>query len=204
MTFLSLFSYFRAMNLFKQLFYLTLIFTLFTACNKADDIFDPIAQFEYEKPIIKSYVTSNYPNMVLNDTTGIWYEIVEPGIPDSYEYKVVDTINYYGQPVKALRMPTITVKYTGKLISDNSVFDSNTSSTGYTSKLEYLIPAWQLAFVPRGIGDLEFGGLTPHGLQKGSIIRFVTPSYYGYGTSQNAKIPANSPLYFEIEVLDIK
>ncbi len=201
---LSLFCYFRAMNFIKQLFCLTIIISLFTACTKESNVFDPIAQFESEKPIIKSYVNSNYPEMTLNDTTGIWFEIVDEGMPNSYEYKVVDTTNMYGQTVKALRMPTITVRYTGKLISDNSVFDSNTTTAGLTSKLNNLIGAWQLAFIPKDIGEFKFGGLTPSGLQIGSKIRIVTPSYYGYGASQQGKIPANSPLFFEIEVVNIK
>ncbi|WP_159633371.1 FKBP-type peptidyl-prolyl cis-trans isomerase [Sphingobacterium composti Ten et al. 2007 non Yoo et al. 2007] len=193
------------MNFLRPVYFLIISTFFFLSCAKEQEIFDPIAQFETEKPLIKSYANTNYPNMVYSsDTTGIWYEIVNPGTAGSYEYKVVDTLNYYGQQVKALRIPTITVKYTGKLISDNTVFDSNQSTTGFTSKLNGLISAWQIAFVPQSIGSSSFGGLTSKGLQKGSIIRIVTPSYYAYGNSNNGKIPANSPLFFEIEVLDIK
>lgn len=195
------------MNFLRPVYYLILSSLFFLSCAKEEtfDSFDIIAQFETEKPQIKSYANTNYPNMLYSsDTTGIWYEIVDPGVENSYVYKVVDTLNYYGQSTKALRMPTVTVKYTGKLISDNSVFDSNQTETGMTSKLSGLISAWQIAFVPNSIGALSFGGLTAKGLQKGSIIRIVTPSYYAYGNSNVGKIPTNSPLFFEIEVLDIK
>lgn len=193
------------MNLVRPLFFLTILSFLFVSCAKEEAMFDPIAQFELEKPEIKAYANANYPDMEYSsDTTGIWYEVVNSGTPDSYEYKVVDTINYYGQAVKALRMPTITVKYVGKLIKDNSIFDSNQTEAGYTSKLNDLISAWQIAFVPKSVGTFSYGGLTAKGLQKGSKIRIVTPSYYAYGNRNSGKIPANSPLFFEIEVIDIK
>lgn len=192
------------MNFFRPILYLIIISFSFLSCAK-EEIFDPIAQFETEKPLIKSYANTNFPNMVYaGDETGMWYEVVNPGTDGSYIYKVVDTLNYYGQMVKALRMPAVTVKYTGKLISDNSTFDSNQTDAGFTSKLSGLISAWQIAFIPKSIGSSEFGGLTSTGLQKGSKIRIVTPSYYAYGNRDMGKIPPNSPLFFEIEVIDIK
>lgn len=187
------------------------IFTFFSAlfilssCSKDDSvIFDPEAQFQSEKPIIENYVKANYPSMQYSsDTTGMWFEVIEPGIAGSYEYKLVDTIigNTQG---KIVRPPQITVRYTGKLLTSSIPFDSNTSEAGFTSKLNELIAAWQIAFQPKSIGSSSIGGLTPKGLQKGSKIRFVTPSYYAYGSRALGSIPANSPLYFEIEVLDIK
>ncbi|MCA5003876.1 FKBP-type peptidyl-prolyl cis-trans isomerase [Sphingobacterium bovistauri] len=193
------------MNLLRPIYYLIISSIFFLSCAKDEVLFDPIAQFDLEQPQIKTYANTNYPNMIYSgDTTGIWYEIVNPGTPDSYEYKVVDTINYYGQAVKTLRMPTITVKYVGKLITDNSIFDSNQTEAGFISNLGGLISAWQIAFVPKSVGAISFGGLTTKGLQKGSKIRIVTPSYYAYGNRAAGKIPANSPLFFEIEVINIK
>jgi len=179
---------------------------VFVSCNKDNGpTFDPSAQFELEKPIIKNYVTANYPNMVYSsDTTGMWFEVLEPGVTDSYKYVVVDTIDAYGVSRKMVRPPEITVRYTGKLISNNTVFDSNNTTEGFKSKLDRVIPAWQIAFQPKSIGEYKIGGLLPKGLQVGSKIRFVTPSYFAYGNRDLGKIPANSPLYFEIEVLSIK
>jgi len=193
------------MNFLKPIFYLTILSFLFLSCAK-EEMFDPIDQFETEKPLIKSYANTNYPEMVYsNDETGIWYELLEQGEEDSYEYKTQDVINNYGQTVKAIKMPTITIRYTGKLISNNSVFDSNIDKQEpLVSKLDDLIPAWYFTFIPKSIGSSQFGGLTPNGLQKGSVIRIITPSYYGYGNRNMGTIPPNSPLFFEIEVLDIK
>lgn len=194
------------MNFLRPIFYLTILSFAFLSCAKEEEMFDPIAQFEAEKPLIKSYANTNYQQMVYsNDETGIWYELVESGEENSYEYKTEDVINNYGQTVKAIKMPTITVRYTGKLISNNTVFDSNTDKQEpLVSKLNELIPAWYFSFIPQSIGASQFGGLTPKGLQRGSIIRIVTPSYYGYGNRNLGIIPANSPLFFEIEVIDIK
>jgi len=180
---------------------------MFTSCNKDNGpTFDPLAQFELEKPIIKNYVTANYPNMVYSsDTTGMWFEVLEPGVTNSYKYVIVDTTDRFGTNIKAIRPPEITVRYTGKLVSNNSVFDSNTSDAGFKFKLDQVIAAWQIAFQPKSIGDQKILGLLPKGLQVGSKIRFVTPSGLGYGNRNDiGKIPANSPLYFEIEVLSIK
>lgn len=189
---------------FSLLTFVAAIFA-FASCSKDDTTYhDPEAQFQAEKPIIENYVKANYSGMQYSsDTTGIWFEVTEPGIANSYEYKVVDTV-YLGYQTKMVRPPQITVRYTGKLISNNTVFDSNTTDAGFTSKLNSLISAWQIAFQPKSIAEYSVGGLTPKGLQIGSKIRFVTPSYFAYGNSVTGSIPANSPLYFEIEVLDIK
>jgi FKBP-type peptidyl-prolyl cis-trans isomerase FkpA len=45
-------------------------------------------------------------------------------------------------------------------------------------------------------------GLTK--ITKGGKIRVYMPSYYGYGTQSRDKIPANSVLIFDIELVDIK
>ncbi|MGJ1409773.1 FKBP-type peptidyl-prolyl cis-trans isomerase [Sphingobacterium thalpophilum] len=45
---------------------------------------------------------------------------------------------------------------------------------------------------------------TEKGLQKGAKIHIMVPSRCGYGNRSNGKIPANSPLGFVIEVVDIK
>ena len=193
------------MNPLRPISYLTFLLLFFISCAK-DEVFDPIAQFELEQAQIKTYVDKYYPDMIYSsDTTGIWYELIESDTSTSYTYKIVDTINYYGQPVKGVRMPIISVKHTGKLISDNSTFASHIDkSDSLVSKLDKQIAAWYYAFVPKGIEKYKIGGLTTNGLQKGSKIRIITPSDFAYGNRPNGAIPANSPLFFEIEVLDIK
>ncbi|WP_164109316.1 MULTISPECIES: FKBP-type peptidyl-prolyl cis-trans isomerase [Sphingobacterium] len=177
---------------------------LISSCSKNEDTFDAATRFEEEKGIIATYAKSKYPNMnISSDTTGIWFEVINPGEEGSYEYKVIDTV-YNGYNTKMVRPADITVRYTGKLISNETVFDSNTSEAGMSGKTTDYISAWYYAFMPKSIGEHKIGGLTLKGLQKGSKIRIITPSYFAYGNSSVGTIPANSPLYFEIEVVSIK
>ncbi len=173
------------------------LFTLVAAgCIKDIEPFDFEAQLEIEKPIIAEYVAANLPDANYDERTSIWYEIVEAGDPDSYVYQLdVST----GLVVS----PTVSVNYTGKLLS-GEVFDSNNSLSGAEFNLGSLVTAWHSAFLPKMISGKETIGLTELGLKKGSVIRIVTPSYYAYQNNAYGVIPANSPLYFEIKVLNIK
>ncbi|MNF13026.1 FKBP-type peptidyl-prolyl cis-trans isomerase [compost metagenome] len=51
---------------------------------------------------------------------------------------------------------------------------------------------------------MKLGGLTEKGLQQGSKIHIMVPSRWAHGSLAMGKIPANSPLDFVIEVVDIK
>ncbi|MBN9299652.1 MAG: FKBP-type peptidyl-prolyl cis-trans isomerase [Filimonas sp.] len=93
-----------------------------------------------------------------------------------------------GQGVKPTASSKVFVTYKGTLLTDTQ-FDAQTdaSKTGWT--LGGLIPGWQVAL--------------PY-ISKGGSIRMVLPSYLGYGCYANGPIPANSPLYFEITLVDVQ
>ncbi len=76
----------------------------------------------------------------------------------------------------------INVKYTGRLLN-GEIFDSSPS---VEFPLGQLIPGWII-----GIQKIQRGGK----------IRLLIPSNYGYGTRAQSKIPANSVLDFDIELL---
>lgn len=88
--------------------------------------------------------------------------------------------------------PTLTsnvfVRYTGKFTNGN-VFDSqtNASLTGWT--LSGLIPGWQLG-IPL--------------ILKGGSIKLIIPSSLAYGCQGRGTIPANTILYFEIDLVDVQ
>jgi FKBP-type peptidyl-prolyl cis-trans isomerase len=82
----------------------------------------------------------------------------------------------------------VTVQYTGKLF-DGSIFDSNTTPAGVTFNLSGLIKGWQL-----GIPLVQKGG---------SIILYLPPSL-AYGCNAAGSIPGNTPLIFEINLLDVQ
>lgn len=84
---------------------------------------------------------------------------------------------------------TVTVHYKGYLFSDNSVFDE-TKDKPATFPLKRLIMGWQV-----GVPLCKIGGK----------IQIIIPSNLAYSIrTRAAKIPPNSVLVFEIEVVDAK
>ncbi|MCK3654929.1 peptidylprolyl isomerase [Pasteurellaceae bacterium Macca] len=84
---------------------------------------------------------------------------------------------------------TVKVHYKGTL-TDGTVFDSSLErGQPIEFQLNQLIPAWVEA-IPM--------------LKKGGKMEIVVPPALGYGDRQAGKIPANSTLVFEIELLDFK
>jgi len=182
-----------------------------SSCIKDGETYDPNAQYEIEKPIIEAYVAEHLPGAQYKDISGfrLYFQIIEPGELGSYRYKVDENSgNPLFVPAEAI------VSYEGRLVKTDAVFEDKEDQK-FLITLNSIIPAWQIAFLPDELrynedGDLldepiEFGGLTEEGLQPGSVIRIVTPSYWAYqNQSQGSAIPPNSPLYFEISVSEIK
>ncbi|OOH90263.1 peptidylprolyl isomerase [Pasteurellaceae bacterium 15-036681] len=84
---------------------------------------------------------------------------------------------------------TVKVHYKGTL-PDGTVFDSSYDrGEPIEFQLNQLIPAW-IEAIPM--------------LKKGGKMEIVLPPELGYGDRQAGKIPANSTLKFEIELLDFK
>jgi FKBP-type peptidyl-prolyl cis-trans isomerase FkpA len=83
----------------------------------------------------------------------------------------------------------IYITYTGKLLT-GATFDSqsNPSLTGW--QLNQLIEGWKI-------------GLPL--IQKGGHIRLLIPSAYAYGcTGAGTSIASNSPLFFDINLIDVQ
>lgn len=84
---------------------------------------------------------------------------------------------------------TVKVHYKGTL-TDGTVFDSSYErKEPIEFQLNQLIPGW-IEAIPM--------------LKKGGKMEIVLPPQLGYGDRQAGKIPANSTLVFEIELLDFK
>jgi len=84
---------------------------------------------------------------------------------------------------------TVTVHYKGSLFSEGTVFDQ-TKNKPATFPLKRLIRGWQV-----GVPLLKVGGK----------IKLIIPSDMAYSIrTRSAKIPPNSILVFEVEVLDAK
>lgn len=81
----------------------------------------------------------------------------------------------------------VLVNYKGYLL-DGSVFDESNGDPRQFN-LNGLITAWQIG-IPK--------------LSKGGKMTLFTPSYLAYGVSSRPGIPANSPLIFEIELINFQ
>lgn len=182
--------------------FFTLAITLLFACvslfscssdNMNLERFDPSAQLALEKETIRAFVAREYPN-AMEDSTGIWYEMLETADSASFEYK----FNQNGSQI----FPNVTINYRLQLLNGTEV-DSNQTPAGFTANLNGLIEAWKIAFFPRAVGNQNHLGLTTRGLQSGDTIRIITPSFYAYRNRNNPGLPANSPLIFEIKVRKI-
>jgi FKBP-type peptidyl-prolyl cis-trans isomerase FkpA len=83
----------------------------------------------------------------------------------------------------------VSVIYTGKLLNDN-IFDQSTGATAFYPVTGF-ISGWQI-------------GLPL--INKGGTIRLLIPSSLAYGCTDAAggAIPANSVLYFDVQVVDVQ
>jgi len=82
----------------------------------------------------------------------------------------------------------ITVNYQGYL-TDGTLFDASATGKPLSSPLYYLITGWQ-----EGLQLIGAGGK----------ITLFCPSALGYGSTAKTKIPANSVLLFNVELLKIE
>jgi len=81
----------------------------------------------------------------------------------------------------------VLVKYEGRLLANNSVFDSSNSAA---FPLNNLILGWQVGFSQ---------------LKKGETATLYIPSGLAYGTSgAGSDIPANANLIFDVELIDFR
>lgn len=150
---------------------------LFTACMKNDVDNTPRYQDPaLEKDSIDAFIAAKGYNMV---------ELKNSGVGTGLKYEILN----YGDTTDGLitnEKPMAKVKYTGTLLN-GQVFDS-AENANWDMRRTSLIQAFQFGLFSIG---------------KGGHIRLVTPSAYAYGSATQSKIPANSPLFFDIELLDV-
>lgn len=160
-----------------------ILFVVFMASCKKDE--DPYAGYtpEREAALIKEWKAAMKTEKVAFDstTTGIYYIIDTTKVGSGEFVKLGDNI---------------TVKYSGKFM-DGFEFDSSSKApTGTmtyihkTDPLTRMIPGWE-----EGIELLK----------KGESAVFLIPSALAYGEiGRKPIIPPNEPLFFILEVVDIK
>ncbi len=107
--------------------------------------------------------------------------------PSGLRY-VVTTVGAGTPPISS---SLLKVKYTGRLLSTQTIFDQSASTpVFFNTPLSGLIQGWQIAFAILG---------------KGTKATLYIPSGLAYGTaSPSPAIPPNSNLIFDVELIDFK
>ena len=151
---------------------------IFTSClDKANEEYEKQLE-EYNKQINDQFVKDTLIiKQYLTDHQLTAQKQKESGI-----YYI---INEPGDELHPNDYSVITVNYKGYL-TDGTVFYQTKEGEPYTSGLYSLIFGFRYGIPLIGTG--------------GKIVLFI-PSYYGYGSSVNGIIPANSVLIFEVELV---
>ena len=132
------------------------------------------SQFKKDDAVLQEYIKKN--NLSVQKTpSGIYYQVLKPGTGP-----------------KPTPGQTVSVNYNGTLLS-GKLFDSS-EKTG--KPIEF--PIGQGAVIPGWDEGIAL-------LNKGSKAILLIPSSLAYGTrGAGADIPADSPLRFEVELVDIQ
>lgn len=159
----------------------------FSGCLKTEEPITPEDNLKLELANVdKAQLEIDFK--IIDDSLTRW--ALTPGIlkePNGVRYEV----KTMGTGVKPSLSNKIRIKYSGRLLSTGTIFDSSPSTDFY---LYLLVTGFQTTMP-----------LIP----KGSVVTFYIPSGYGYGpydfkdNSGNVLIPKNSNLIFDVEFLNI-
>ncbi len=171
-----------------SLFALVLAAASITSCIDKEESAEAVYARDVEA--IEDYIQASSLTNVkeYNDPTYgiriIWQEVSGSGIP----VELGDTLR---------------VDYTGKLLNDN-VFDTSIESVArdnnlFSSNRDYSPLKFRI-----GLGYLIFGfeyGVAQ--MEQGDKATIFIPSGSGYGRNPNGEIPSNSPLIFEMDLVEV-
>ena len=104
------------------------------------------------------------------------------------ELVVEDLVEGESEPAVAVG-DTVTVHYTGALMSNGAVFDSSVGRGPFTTPLSGVIAGWQEGLI---------------GMKVGGQRRLLIPAEKAYGaTGSGSTIPPDSDLVFDVELIEI-
>lgn len=159
----------------RKLFLIFSLLAIVAGCADKNEELSDAAQLQKDIDIIDKWLVDNAIT-ALTDPSGLRYVIATQGTG------VKPTLNN-----------TVTVKYAGKFLRDgvspasSVVFDQATTAVSF--KLSGLIQGWQIGFQL---------------LPKGSKATLYIPSGLAYGKNGSGPIPANSNIFFEVELIDVR
>ena len=198
------------MNL-KNIYFLALLSLLFVACGGGggkDDKFDASAQALLDDAALIEYLQTHYLN---EEDGGIWtitnnetplMDMVKTQnvVENDISYKMYYLTKNEGVTVNPTRADSVLVTYTGILL-DSTVFDK--SSTYTWLQLTTVIDGWSYGLTNFKGGDKIINEDESFYYENyGEGFLFI-PSGLGYGNLSYTTIPENSPLIFQLNLLDV-
>lgn len=144
---------------FKSLIFVSFLILIISSCKKEE----VVNQLEADIKTIEQHLEENHIEATKHES-GLFYSILQDGGQDKPRYNSVVTVNYSGT------------------LLNGTAFDSGEF---FSSRLDYLIPGWQIGIPLIGSG--------------GRIMLYI-PSTLGYGNRQAGSIPPNSILIFDVSL----
>ena len=159
-------------------------------CQRNNGSWKNLSQKDLTLPVVNLFSHVDSLEQFRIDTQSIQQAISENKIDAKQDHNnIYYTIMKEGTGRQVSVNDTVTIFYKGYLLKDGSVFDE-TKDRPATFPLKRLIVGWQI-----GVPLTKVGGK----------IRIVIPSALAYSIrTRAAKIPPNSILVFEIEVVDAR
>lgn len=166
-----------------RIFLLLSVFIIaFASCKKDKKDTEAVDYSERDQELILDYLAKENIDAQVDKESGVFY--------------VIDRL---GDGIAVEANDSVYVQYIGKVLSRNSdtdepelaekPFDFSTQDQGArVFKLSNLIEGWKVG-IPK--------------IKKGGKIHLYIPSGKGYGNNYQSGIPANSVLYFDIDLDDV-
>ncbi|MCH7413253.1 FKBP-type peptidyl-prolyl cis-trans isomerase [Belliella sp. R4-6] len=164
-------------------------FILLSACISEQENFN--LRMEQDKEAILNYIAANT-------------------LPDAKEFKDVPNGFYMFWEVvnptldSLMIGDTLYIDYTGKLLN-NVVFDTSNDSIARANNIHVSQRDYEpLKFIIGQGGLIQGFQFALSQMKEGEKATALFPSIFGYGPSSQGRIPANSPLVFDLHLVEVR
>jgi FKBP-type peptidyl-prolyl cis-trans isomerase len=195
---------------FKNLFFILAVSAVIFSCKKDDDnaLFDAAKQALEDDVTLIKYLQTHYLKesdggiwTIKNGETPLMEQVeVQNVTKNDISYKLYFLKLSEGVSLAPRRVDSVLTTYTGMLL-DSTVFDSR--STMLWMPLTGVIDGWAYGFTNFKGGTKVLNSDESFYYENTGKGYLFIPSGLAYGNSGQSVIPANSPLVFQINLLDV-